>query len=118
MKVTFYHDEDEVELELPSCKEVCPDCDGEGKTYLGWSASEQPAFTEEDFYEEGPDFREDYFSGAYDRTCPECKGLRVVDVINWELVNKADPMVKAYLAYREEEARDAAISEGERRMGA
>jgi len=71
-------DDDEFKVTFPAEFAVCPDCAGTGTTYLGWSAGEQPAFTAEDFAYEGPEFVEDYFSGAYDRQCPECKGQRVV----------------------------------------
>lgn len=53
--------------------EVCPTCDGEGKSsaYLG-------TFTADDIAEHDPEFMEDYFAGHFDRKCTECNGLRVV----------------------------------------
>jgi hypothetical protein len=55
--------------------EVCPRCEGEGK-HMNPSIGEV-AYTREDF-DADPDFEEQYFSGAYDVTCYECKGQRVV----------------------------------------
>lgn len=109
--------DDEIALELPAEYEVCDCCRGRGTTYLGWHASEQPAFTAEDFYEEGPDFQEDYMSGQYDRACPECKGRTTTLNISWDKLNKKDPLVEAYLDYLEEESYYQAQCEAERRMG-
>ena len=56
--------------------EVCKRCRGEGKHVN--SAIDGNGLTAEDFASLGPDFEEDYFGGAYDVTCEECNGLRVV----------------------------------------
>lgn len=55
--------------------EICPECDGHGKSsaYLG-------AFSMEDLAEQGDDFQEDYFAGAYDRPCQRCRGAGKIDV--------------------------------------
>lgn len=66
--------DEEKEADFPAKWVICGDCQGEGTTYLGWAAKDQPAFTAEDFDYEGPDFYEDYMSGHYDRECPECHG--------------------------------------------
>jgi hypothetical protein len=81
MKWTSENDQgEEITYELRCEYEVCPDCRGHGTTYLGWPAREQPAFTEADMDREGPEFMDDYMSGRYDKTCPGCKGERVVSV--------------------------------------
>lgn len=75
--LTKIYDLDENEIDLPTRWEICPTCQGEGKSsaYLG-------AFTAEDMYEEGPEFIEEYCRGDYDRACDACSGagkIRVVD---------------------------------------
>lgn len=54
---------------------VCPTCEGRG-SHVNPSIDSQ-GLSAEDF-DEDPDFREDYFSGAYDVPCAECRGNRVV----------------------------------------
>jgi hypothetical protein len=79
----------EVVLELPAVYAVCPRCEGKGSIVnpnIGVVTGEQ--------FEEDPDFREAYFAGVYDITCPRCAGQRVVLV---PIVAGADPQVlKAY----------------------
>ncbi len=68
-----YDDEGEIQLQVKF--EVCPNCEGKGKSsaYLG-------AFTQSDMDEQGQDFLEDYMSGNYDKTCNQCSGQRVIEV--------------------------------------
>lgn len=82
--------EGEFVWEFPGEYEVCGTCSGTGSTYLGWPSNQQPAFTMEDFHREGPDFYEDYMTGAYDKCCPECNGERVVAVIDEKHLSKID----------------------------
>lgn len=111
--------DDEYEFSFPAKNIVCPCCDGTGSTYLGWHSSEQPAFTAEDFYEEGPDFYEDYMGGRYDRQCPECKGRNVIGEIVEKAIPKAHkPIWEAYCDHLRFEAEYAAEVAAERRMGA
>jgi hypothetical protein len=112
-----YIDDQEVVLELPASRQVCSCCRGTGTTYLGWHDYEQPAFTQEDFDYEGPDFQEDYMTGRYDRQCPECKGKNVVLEIDWDTLDEKDPMIKAYMDHLEQEHYYDAEREAERRMG-
>jgi cytochrome c5 len=55
--------------------QVCPVCEGEGKTVN--PNIDANGLTAEDFAED-PDFAEDYRSGVYDITCNACHGQRVV----------------------------------------
>jgi Zn finger protein HypA/HybF involved in hydrogenase expression len=122
-KVKFYVEEhpvtkeliDEViEVELPATREKCETCDGTGSTYLGWAAKDQPAFTDEDFAREGPDFKSEYVTGKWNQTCPECKGNKIVLMIG------ENPGCKLTEAYREDlqmEAEHQAEIDAERRMG-
>lgn len=54
--------------------EVCGMCQGSGKTTN--PNIDCGGISQEDF-DEDPDFEEEYFSGRYDITCAQCKGLRV-----------------------------------------
>jgi hypothetical protein len=81
----------EYEVELPAKFEVCGRCRGEG-THVNPNIDGN-GLSREDF-EEDPDFEEAYFSGVYDVECEECKGLRVVPVVDEE---KANPkLLKLY----------------------
>ena len=64
---------------MSSKYEVCPVCDGEGKTVNpsidgnGITASEMDEILHDD-----PDFTDDYMGGVYDVVCRCCNGQRVV----------------------------------------
>lgn len=72
-------DGEKVTVQLPAHYEVCSTCQGAGKSsaYLG-------AFTSSEWADQDPDWKEDYLSGAYDRQCETCKGLRVVPIVDRE----------------------------------
>lgn len=55
---------------------ICPTCEGSGK-HVNPSIDSQ-GISPEEFYSD-PDFEEAYFGGAYDVTCVECQGNRVVE---------------------------------------
>lgn len=105
---------------------VCPECRGTGSSsaYLG-------AFTSEDMHEQGQDFMDDYISGAYDRKCDECNGLRVVAGCKTEGCDEQVAVIHSYWTGRHEydhcfdhseDARESAECEAqgaaERRYGA
>jgi DnaJ-class molecular chaperone len=74
-KITLFN-EDSNKFEdsyLPGKFEVCPSCHGGGSQDV-WDGG----MTAEEFYEQGPDFAEDYAAGVYSKPCEECKGQRVV----------------------------------------
>jgi len=71
-------DDDEVEIELPARFDVCDVCDGKGKRVN--PAIDGHGISAEEF-DDDPDFKEAYFSGAYDITCDACSGKRVIPVI-------------------------------------
>lgn len=98
-------DEEEI-VELRTRKEVCPTCEGQGKC---WPRG--LCFTQCDF-EEDPDLYEHVQDGTFDRECPECRGLRVVDV-----VCESDPNYRAWQDHLEEEAAYERMCEAERRFG-
>lgn len=64
-------------VDLPSKFEVCPRCEGHG-SHDCWEGG----MTAAEFAEQGPEFAEDYRSGAYSTTCETCGGRRVVEVLD------------------------------------
>lgn len=75
-------------IKFPANWEICYDCRGNGKTYLGWRSRDQPAFTMEDFHGEGPDFYHDYTAGNYDACCQGCGGSGKILQIDEEACEK------------------------------
>lgn len=93
---------------FPGKYEVCDNCHGKGSHVD--CAIDGNGLSQEDF-DEDPDFREAYMSGAYDVTCDVCGGLRVMLVPASEQGEKAvEAVLKGYYDIRAEEA-------AERRMG-
>jgi len=64
-------------IEVDTSFEVCPLCNGHGTVVN--PGIDAGGLTREDFQND-PDFAEEYFSGKYDVTCPQCDGHRVVPV--------------------------------------
>lgn len=113
MAVTLY-DDDGNEIKLPSIKEVCPRCRGEGKHVN--PAIDGNGITQSEMAELGDDFREDYLAGVYDVPCEECGGLRVIDAVDEE---RCDPeLLKRWQDWQRDEAEYRAQVAAERRMGA
>lgn len=106
----FDQDGNDLELTMRAHREVCPRCEGEGQ-------HDHPAFdngiTGEEWSSWDSEEREDYMQGAYDVTCEQCEGLRVVLV-----PDEDDPNFPAYARHCEEVARYEAECRAERRMGA
>lgn len=92
--------------------QICPVCDGEGKTVN--PDIDSNGLTREDF-DEDPDFREDYMSGMYDITCKACKGLRVVTAEQIEALSEAAEDRR--LAARENGDFEAYCGAGDHRYG-
>lgn len=67
------------DVNLPVKLDVCPNCQGKG-SHVNRNIDSHGITAEE--FAEDPDFEEAYFSGVYDVPCDECKGLRVVEVVN------------------------------------
>lgn len=95
-------------LSLLAKYEVCPTCRGNGKhsNHLG-------AFTQSDIDEMGEDWLHDYMAGEFDKVCENCKGQRVVAVIDRE--NNSEKNLKLYDTWEEEEYRYRHESEMEMR---
>lgn len=104
-------DGDEVEHELPGIFRICPACSGRGTTTR--HVEPDCGLTREDF-EEDPDF---YFSGFYDRPCPECIGHagRVL-VVDRKACDKA--LLRLFDRQKAEDEDYQALVAAEQRMGA
>ena len=71
--------EEEDEISLKARYEVCGRCEGRGSHVN--PAIDGHGISAQEFAED-PDFKEAHFAGVYDVTCYECKGLRVVPVVD------------------------------------
>jgi len=89
-----YYDDDGDEAELPAKYEVCLNCKGKGSHVN--RAIDGNGLDEESL--DDPEFMKDYMSGVYDVPCDECRGKRVVTVVDEA---RADPdELKAHRAYQ------------------
>lgn len=110
----------ELELEDGSCVvlhtkfEVCPACEGKGKTVN--PAIDSHGISPEEFAED-PDFEEAYFNGFYDEQCYHCSGKRVVPTVDYDHPENK-PYLKAWEEHLDFEFRYQQEIEAERRMGA
>ena len=102
---------DELPAEIPGRFEVCGICDGKG-SHVNPSIDAH-GLGPDDFAED-PDFADAYFSGAYDQTCNECRGKRVVMVHN---LPDDSPALKALHARWDDADAHFAEVEAERRAG-
>lgn len=85
-------DDQSDEHALPVKMEVCPRCEGRG-THTN-PAIDGNGLTSEDFEEQGPEFREDYFAGVYDVTCERCGGRNVIEVV--DRARCSEPLLELY----------------------
>jgi len=78
---------------------VCETCHGHGSTVN--PSIDAGSLSEEDFRDD-PDFREDYYGGAYDIPCPECRGKRVVPDEMAAIKSLPPEVAKRLVEYQEE----------------
>lgn len=107
-------------LEVPFEWQVCPACQGKGSHV---NPSVDCCGLSADDFREDPEFAEDYCSGAYDITCNECGGERLVPVMCETSANeeqkKAITSIRDWHSERlRNEAESRAEMIAERRMGA
>lgn len=100
------------EIDLPWIFDVCGTCNGHG-SHVNPSIDAHGISADE--FAEDPDFEAQYFSGAYDQTCNECHGLRVIKVVDRDSCNV--DQLAAYDAEMKADAEFAAECAAERRMG-
>lgn len=101
-------------LKLATKFEVCGTCQGKGSHVN--PAIDGNGLSAEDFEEAGEDFRDDYMAGVYDVQCYECKGLRVVEVVDRERCSPEK--LAAWDKWQREDDEVRAIERAERRAGA
>jgi hypothetical protein len=114
-------DGEEISHSLPAMYVVCDRCEGFG-THLHEAIAEH-AYSLEEFNESfDEEEREEYFKrgGRYDVVCTECKGLRVVSVVNRDACTTPElvEILKKFDEIEEQRAEFAAIQASERRYGA
>lgn len=99
MEIGFQDSEDNY-FRLKAKYEVCPTCRGKG-THVNRNIDGN-GITQEEMYELGDDFFEDYMAGVYDVICEECNGKRVVLVPDEDKDNNREEILDIF--YREAEA--------------
>ncbi len=97
------------EVPLPAKRIVCWACDGNGTELRG--GLKGAVISEENLAD--PDFCRSYFGGDYDVSCSECKGLRVLDVVDEDALTKK--MAERYWRAVEDTRRSDAEHEAEQR---
>lgn len=107
---------------LPAKREVCPECDGDGRVLN--PAIAQHCYSMEEFRESFPDDedRAEYFAGGagrYGVACGHCKGEKVVDVVDIEALTATDlALAMKYKRHLKDERDFLRIQAAERAMGA
>lgn len=92
----------------PVINMLCPTCDGDG-TVVDPNIDAGGISFDEYGYDYDPDFEDDYFDGRYDITCPECKGHKVIQTLDFESIeNRPDsyPMLTQMIAYMKNTERE------------
>jgi hypothetical protein len=111
---TEYIDDDEIPHELPAKYEVCPRCRGAG-SHTNPSIDGHGITEEERERDWSDEDWERYLNGFYDVTCYECRGLRVVKVVDRE--NCDSELLARYDKDRADDAAYERMCEMERRYG-
>jgi hypothetical protein len=108
---------DEIVTVIPSRKEVCERCDGEGRHTN--PSIDGNGITQSEMNELGPEFKDAYFNGTYDVSCHECNGLRIVRVIDWDQFKTDMPELHdEYINQLEDERNSWLENQAELRAGA
>jgi hypothetical protein len=115
MEIEYTCDEtdEEITVRMPFKWSVCSTCGGKGSHVN--PAIDAHGITESEFAED-PDFREEYFNGAYDEVCYECQGKRVVPVLH-AVTDEQRVIIERVSEQAAEEADYRVMCETERRMG-
>lgn len=106
-------DDEGVEIELPTCWEICPECNGEGKHS---HAVDGNGITSSEWEEWDDEDREFYFRGGYDKICEVCHGSGKIAVVDTEHLSPEH--AELWAAYQQDLAEAEAYERMERRMGA
>lgn len=70
-------DSNEETVALPAKYKVCLRCRGRG-VHDWWAGG----MTSQEMDEQGPEFREDYLAGVYNKACEMCQGQRVILLVD------------------------------------
>jgi DnaJ-class molecular chaperone len=100
-------------VKLPTCREVCPECDGYGE-YVHRDLSVVTQSDREDWADD--DFMEGYMRGDYNVRCEECHGRNVVDVVDETQLD--DDTRESWENWQKDYYETEAIYRMERAMGA
>lgn len=123
-KIEFTHSalyneetEEQITLTLYSKRIVCPTCDGEGNHFR--SDLDENSFVRECYEERDEESFYLYKAGAFNQSCSQCNGQKVVDEIDWEYFYSEYPKeAKAVSDWNRELRESEEEREWERRMGA
>lgn len=118
IEVSYENDEgEEVTESLPSKKEVCPECDGDGYVLRGGMRGY--AYSAEEFAESfDEEEAAEYFKrgGRYDEVCDCCHGKNVVAVVDESRLTEDQKVIfQAWTESQEEKARSEAEDRATRR---
>lgn len=83
------------DYEFPARYEVCDLCDGRGKHV---NPSIDAHGVSDDEFRDDPEFAMAYFNGAHDVTCYECRGRRVVPVVDEDRIEPE--RIETYMTVR------------------
>lgn len=109
--------EEQITLTLYSRRIVCPTCDGEGNHFR--SDLDENDFVRECYEERDEESFYLYKAGAFNQTCSECKGQKVLDEIDWDSFRSQYPKEAKMVSDWDNQQRQwEQESEWERRMGA
>lgn len=122
IEVEYENDDgEEIVAQLPAKYEVCYRCDG-GGTHVNPNIDGHGISAEEWHNDWDEEERELYMAGAYDVSCEECNGKRVLLVVDEDAIEHASQEVKdAFESYQHQARCDAeyeAECAMERRYGA
>jgi hypothetical protein len=110
----YTDDGDELPHELPARYEVCPRCRGTG-SHVNPSIDGHGITEEERERDWSDEDWERYLTGFYDVTCYDCKGLRVVKVVDRDACDSE--LLARYEADLSENEAYERMCEAERRYG-
>lgn len=113
MRPVILYDDDEQPIKLPMERIVCPTCRGEGKIVN--PAIDGHGIPADDECWDDDDFREGYFGGRYDITCPECDGRNVIDIVDEEALYTDPELFERWRKASEDAWRDEQAEQMERR---
>ena len=123
-KIEFIHDalyneetQEQITLHLPTTRIVCPGCNGYGNHFR--KDLDENSFVREIRQERDEEGWQLYLAGAFNQTCTQCKGQKVLDEIDWEYFRSQYPKeAKAVSDWNNMQRQWEEESEWERRMGA